>query len=448
MPPIKRQLILLAICIGVTMLPMIFTATYTALPAIGKNLGASVTELQWIMNIYGVAICSTLVIAGRLADIYGRKRVYLIGIGLFVIAMLGDDLAPHVGWIIFFQTILGIAGAILIPVAQGIIANAFPGEERSKAIGTLMAFVGLGMAAGPMLGGLIVDLLGWRWLFLLTVPVTLLSAIPVFIFTPESTSGEQAPRIDWHGAALLALCIAAFVVAVMQGSLWNPLLIIALYVISGLSLLFLLRIEKKVATPILQEDLFKNRTFLTASIANLCLLGFLWSGLFLLPLFLQNLHHYSAAEAGLITLFITAPIAICSFISGQLYNKFGPKLLISAGLISLLISAIIQMSFHPETAFIILAIGTLAFGIGMGLAWSSSVNAAMATIPQENIGAGSGTFFTLQEIGGTVGLAITGTVVRLHSDLLGGYQNGMWVLVLICVIGLSATLFMKPKLKI
>lgn len=438
-----RIIVLLAICIGIIVLPMIFTATYTALPAIGKDLSASVTQLQWIMNIYGVAICSALVLSGRLGDIYGRKRFYIISIVLFIISMLGAGLAPSADWIIFFQALLGISGAILIPVAQAIVINIFPEEERGKAIGILMAFVGLAMAIGPLFGGLMVDLLNWRWMFLITIPFAIISSLLVVFLAPESNSGEQAPQVDWPGVALLAITISTFVIAVMQGHLWSHALIITLYFICIAALIALIQLEKKTATPILREELFKNRTFLTASIGNLCLLGFFWSGLFLVPLFLQTLHHYSAFQTGIITLFITFPIAIFSFIGGQLYSKFGPKLLISSGFVFLLISAFIQMNFQPDSHFIILIIGTLAFGIGMGLAWGPSISAALATIPQEHAGIGSGTFFTLQEIGGTVGLAITGTVVRVHSDLLTGYQHGMWVLAVICIIGFSATMCMK-----
>lgn len=441
----KRQLILLAICISIIVLPMIFTATYTVLPAIGRDLSASVTQLQWIVNIYGIAICSALVVSGRLADIYGRKCFYIISLSLFIIAMLGAGLAPSADWIIFFQALLGISGGILIPVTQAIIMNLFPQEQHSKAIGTLMAFVGLAMAIGPLFGGFISDLLGWRGMFLITIPFILISAPFVIWLAPESCSNEQAPHIDWPGVALLALTIASFVLAVIQGHLWHPLLIVALYFLSAIALFALLRVEKKAITPIVREDLFKNPIFLSASIGNLCLLGFFWSGLFLVPLFLQTLHHYSAFQAGLVTLFITAPIAIFSFLGGQLYNKFGPKFLISSGFIFLLSSAFIQMYFHPDTSFALLAIGTLTFGIGMGLAWGPSISAATATIPPEHAGVGAGTFFTLQEIGGTVGLAITGTVVRLHTDLLTGYQHGMWVLILICIIGFGATLFMKRK---
>jgi len=439
----KRHLILFAMCLGVCSLPMIFTATYPMLPTIGKDLSASVTQLQWIINIYGVVICSGLVACGRLADIYGRKRIYFIGISFFIIGMLISGLAPHTAWIIFAYALVGLGGAILIPVSQAIIANVYPPEERSFAIGILMSVVGLAMAIGPLFGGLIAYWLSWRWMYLIIIPFSVISALFLWILTPESSSDENAPKVDWPGVIFLAIAISCFVLAVIQVQLWAHWIIGILWLICVLAILGLVLIEKKTARPIVRGELFKDRNFLMASIANACLIGFFWSALFVLPLYLENVRHYSAAETGAITLFVTVPIAVFSLITGRLYHRFGPRILITLGFIFLLISAFTQMVFHPQTPFIYLMIATLTFGLGIGFAWSSSISAAMETLAEAHMGVGSGTFFTLQEMGGTVWLAITGTVLRLHSHLLHGYRNAMWILVLISVIGLLSAFFMR-----
>ena len=441
----RRYLVLFAICIGVSTLPMIFTATYTVLPTIGRTLSASVTELQWIINIYGVTICSGLVTSGRLADIYGRKRFYFIGMLFFIIGMLICGVANHIAWIIFSYALLGLCGAILIPVSQAIIAHVFPLEERSKAIGILMAFIGLAMAMGPLFGGLIVDFLSWRWLFLITIPLSIVSGILVAIYTPESSSGEAAPKVDWQGVLLLGIAISTFVIAVLQGNQWHRGIILILSAICIIAVSILFFVERKAKFPIVRVELFHDRLYFLASIANAALLGFFWAGLFALPLYLENLRHYSPGQTGLLTLFVTAPIAIFSFIAGQLYHRFGPRLLICYGFIFLFISAFLQMFFTLSTPFYLLMLATISFGLGVGFAWSPSISAAMLTLSKAHTGIGSGTFFTLQEMGGTVGLAITGTIIRSHPSLLIGYQRGMWVLVFICIIGFTSAIFMRQS---
>lgn len=441
---IKRILILIGICLGVAVGAMAFSAINIALAAIKNDLSASMVQIQWIMNIFGIVICSSLVIFGRMADIYGRKRLYLIGIILLAISMLGSGLAPHAGWIIFFQAILGLSAAIFIPVSQALISNVFPAQERSKAIGIWAAVIGVAMAVGPLISGAVIATLGWRWVFLINLPLILASFILVASFAPESRN-EKSIAIDWLGAVFLAITIACFVLAVVQGSLWKSPIIISLYIISFFGLILLLFVEKKVSAPIIREDLFTTHSFLTASVSNFCLIFFVWASFFLIPLYLQTIRHYSALQAGLMMLFDTLPMAIFSFIVGYLYKTLGPKLLISMGFIFLLISAFTQMQFSVDSKFIVLVLGILALGIGMGLIWGPTTTAAISALPLEDAGIASGTFVTIQEIGGTLGLAITVAVVRTHSNLMTGYHNGMWVLVLMCTIGLIVTFAMRKK---
>ncbi len=441
----KRILIVVGICLGSAVGAMVFSAINTALASIGKDLSATVAQLQWIMNIFGVAICSTLVIFGRLADIYGRKKIYLIGILGLAVSMLGSGLAPNANWIIFFQIILGLSGAILIPVSQALISNVFPEKERSKAIGIWAAIIGIALAIGPLLSGAIIALLSWRWVFLINIPIILLSMLVVAIYVQESKSDEQAPHIDWSGAMLLAITIGSFVLAVIQGHLWPTALIVGLYILSTLSLVLLFYVEKKAIAPIIREDLFTNRLFLIGSLDSFCLVFFIWASFFLLPLYLQSIHHFPPFVTGLMMLFVTVPLVIFSFTGGQLYQNYGPKLLITIGFVFLILSALIQMQFQADTSITILALGAISFGIGWGIIWGPSTTAAISALPLNDAGIASGSFVTIQEIGGTIGLAITISVVRMQDTLLTGYHRGMWILIFICMIGLIATALIKKE---
>lgn len=441
----KKLFSVIGICLGAIVGAMVFSEINTALASIKQQLHASVTQLQWIMNIFGIAICSTVVTFGKLADLFGRKRLYLIGIIAIGISMLGSGLAPNVNWIIFFQIILGLSGAIAIPVSQALISSIYFEHERSKAIGIWATVVGLAMAAGPILAGVIISVLNWRWVFLLNIPIILASFVMVILYVPESRDEKQNVPIDYLGALLLIIMIASFVLAIVQGHIWSYSSIITLYFISLVSLIALLVVEHRARDPIIREDLFKNRNFLAASLGNFCLVAFVWAGFFLIPLYLQTVHHYKAYETGLLMLFATIPLAIFSFVGGVLFNRLGPKRLILLGFVFLIISAALQMYYHVNSSLFDIALGTLTFGIGWGLIWGPTTTTAISTLPAKHAGIASGSFVTLQEIGGTVGLAVTVTVVRLQHNFILGFHAGMEVLLFVAFAGLIIMLFLKKE---
>lgn len=445
---LKNNIVLVGVCLGIATCAMIFSEINIALPVIKIDLSASVTQLQWIMNIFGVAVCSSLVISGRLADIYGRKRLYLLGVFLMGLSMLGSGLSPSADWIIGFQILLGFAGAIMLPVSQALISNLFAENERSKAVAVWATVVGLAMAIGPLLSAFIVNALGWRWIFLVNVPIVIVSLLIVGIFSPESRSNEKAPSLDGLGALLLGLTIIIFVLAVVQGNSWPTPIILMLYLLSIIGLVALLYVEKKAIQPIIREDLFKNKMFLTAAIGNFSLIFFVWASFFLMPLFFQLIHHDSVMQAGLMMLLVTVPLAIFSWFGSYLYQKYQPKNLILLGFLFLIMSVLMQMNFYPNTSFLFLAVGTAAFGIGWSFIWGPTTTTALSALPKEHAGIASGSFVTIQEIGGTVGLAITVSVVRTHSNLLFGYHRGMWVLLIICLIGLLSALCMGQRIPV
>lgn len=439
----KNLIVLTGICLGIAIIAIIFSAINTALAAIKLEFSASVTQLQWVMNAFGVAMCSTLVIFSRLADIYGRKRLYLIGIAGTFVSMLGAGLAPSINWLLFFQGILGFSTAILLPVSQALIANTFPAEERGRAIGIWAAVVGVAMAIGPLLSGFLIINLSWRWIFLISVPLTISSFILVAWFAPESHNTESSKKIDWLGAFLLAITVSCFILALTEGRSWSTLSIVSLYVSSLLGLAALLITESKAPEPIIRRDLFTNRMFLIASFSNFAIIFFVWASFFLLPLYLQTEHHYSAFAAGLVMLLVTVPLAIFSFVGGHLYKVYGPKPLILLGFFFFTLSAILQLYFSADTNFALIAFSTLCFGIGWGLAWGPTTTAALTTLSHQHAGIAAGSFVTIQEIGGNLGLAITLAIVNRYDNFMSGYSAGMWALLAISIIGIILALSMK-----
>lgn len=440
----QHILAVLGIVLSVSDTGLMFSTINTILAVIQKDLHATTTQLQWIINVYGIFIASSLVVMGRLADKYGRKKVFLIGIILLVIAMMGSGLSPTANWLIVFEIFFGLAGAIILPVSQVLIINLYTSEKRSKAMGIWTSSAGIALGAGPIIGGVIAHLLGWRWIFILIALITAFSFILVSYCVPDMEREHSDPSLDIQGASSLTVCIASFVIATVQHSLWPYVIIIGFYTLSVAALIALLMFERQASNPIIRAELFTNRNFVCASITNALLLFFGWSGFFLIPYCVQTIMNYSVFQAGLVMLLVTIPISLLSPISGRLYSQVGPRQLIALGFIFLLISVAFQLQFSHQASILVVLIGTLFFGLGWGVAWGPSASAALASLPSGQAGVAAGSFTTLQEIGGTVGLAITGSVARSYSHFLTGYHQAMWVLGLFSLIGLIVALAIKP----
>lgn len=441
----NHLLAVLGVCIASAMGGIVFSELNLAMSSMQLALHASLIDLQWIVNIYGIIVCSTLVVFGRLGDVIGRKKLFLVALIILSIAMLGSGLAHEVGVVIACQALNGIASAIVMPVSQALITNMYPPNKRSKAIGLWAAASGIALGLGPLYSGLVIHLLSWRWVFLFNIPMILGSFLLVLCYAQDSKSDEASPKIDWLGAVILAMAMASFVMMIVQSESWPMSIIICLGMMSSLSFFALFLVESRAEQPIIRKDLFKNRAFVLASFCNCCLLFFIWADFFLMPLYFQTVLHDTPFKAGMLMLLVTVPLTIIAFYSEHSYARFGPKHLISLGFLFLITSSLLQMFFTSTFHNIFIIISTLAFGIAWGFIWTPSATQAISSLPQAHAGTASGTFVTFQEVGGSMGLAITGAVVRFYPTFEIGYSRGMLVLGVVSFIGLLACLKMKKS---
>ncbi len=432
----------LGVCVAAAIGGLVFSELTLTLASIKTQLHATLNQLQWIMNIYGILVCSTLVVFGRLGDVIGRKKLFLIALVLLALSMTLMGIAPNIYFAIGSQALNGLSSAIIMPVSQALVTNMYPEEKRSKAIGLCAASGGIALALGPVYSGVIVHLLSWRWVFLLNVPMIVLSFIFVLYYAKESKSNEQAPQIDWLGAVFLCSGMASFVMMIVQSQLWSHSAIALLAIVSVLSFSMLFSIEMSVKQPIIREDLFKNRGFLLASFCVCILVFFIWADFFLLPLFLQTVLGYKPLYVGYIMLFVTIPLVLFSMRSQWFYQSFGPKRLIVCGMVFLIISAGLQCFFKENVSLLVIILAAFSFGIAWSFIWNPAATRAVSTLSLSHAGIAAGTFVTFQEIGGGVGLAVTGAVVGLYPSLEQGYVHGMLVLFMVSVIGLITALFM------
>jgi EmrB/QacA subfamily drug resistance transporter len=442
----SRWLGILGVALGEALIGVNFSIVSTSLPTIQKVFQASFSDLQWMLNIFGIFICATLASAGRLADTYGRRRLFLIGLIGSGLASLIAGLAPHQNWIIFAQAVQGVMGAILLAISQALMCQFYPAQEKGRAIGLWAAIAGIVLGMGPLLSGVLITLISWRSIFLINVPVAIFAIFLTFYSVEESKSSKHRSELDYKGMFLLMLLIASLVLGIMQGHQWgwtsaSTLLCLGFFVVS---LPLLIYIESRADFPIIHPEFFLKKDFLLPSLCNFCMITFLWTAFFLFPLYFQDARGFSPLATGLLMLICTLPVALLSSHVGKWSIKVGQRLPILIGFALLALSISIQFSLQPESSMAIALAMSLTFGAGWVLIWGPTTTAALSSLPRDLAGIASGAFTTVQEVGATVGLAITGTLFRLSPHpFMDGYRNSLWALLAFTGVGLIAAYLMK-----
>lgn len=388
------------------------TIVNTALPAIQSDLNTPVTQLQWVMTILMLALTACMVISGKLADLYGRRLCLYWGLALFAASSLIAGLSPNIQWLIAARFLQGIAIAFLYTAPVTMIPSLFPEHQRGRATGLLIGVNGLGLAIGPVIGGLIVSTLGWRWIFFINPPVILISVLFCWGRLIESKSEHIVRKIDWQGFILLITALPAGILALVQGEIWGwlsmPSIILFITAIIGLILFYY--VETKVAMPIIEFHLLKNKVFLAGLGANFTLAAFYAIDFFLIPLYLHYIRGQAGFQIGLSLLPATVMVALLSSTAGRLVDKKGPKKVLITGLILFLISGGLQIQFGAGSSIYFILFAYLIFGVGWAFILSPSIVAALSSIPKESSGVAMGTIGTLHNLGGAIGLAV-GTLI-------------------------------------
>ncbi|RDJ27018.1 MFS transporter [Bosea caraganae] len=395
-----------------------FTIVNTAIADIQGGLAATVSEAQWIVAAFVMALSGFMVVSGRLADRYGRRRLFYIGMAAFTLGSLGAGAAPSIEALIGFRFVQGASAAALYTTTAAIVSDAFPEAMRGRALGLLFAANGIGLALGPVAGGVLVELLGWRWVFFVNVPFLLLSAVLCFSSVRETRDESDRGPLDWPGVGLLLAGLASLLLGLTQAKDWGWTAIPTLAATGGglcLLLLFVV-VERRAASPLIRLDLFANRRFAAAGIATFALAFFYCSAFFLMPLYLGVVRGYGSLLTGLMLLPTTALVALASPVVGKLADRHGPMPLLAAGLALLALSASLQMLFSEATStpFVILAFATM--GIGWGCILGPSTLAALSSVPKRLGGVAMGACWTIHNVGGATGLVLSTLLYRMLAE--------------------------------
>jgi EmrB/QacA subfamily drug resistance transporter len=410
-PSSKKALAIGGIGLGLIVLGMIWSLVNTALASIQKDLLASVLQLQWMMNCFGISLCVPLLTMGKLGDAHGRKKIYLCGLIIALFASGIGGFATRIEFLIACMGLFGLAGSMILPLSQALLVHQFPESKKGKAVALWSIFASLSLACGPIVGGLILNWLTWHWIYWIDIPLIALAIVIVYFFV-DGEKEFQKPHCNWIGVGLLALIVGSLIMGIMQGPTWgwtSPF-IIALFALWLISLAIFILLEQKSTMPLFRRDLFSNRSFLLSAIPNGCTIGFLWVSVFTIPLYLQNRLRFSPLETGFYLLFITLPVFVFSFTVSQWYHKWGAKPLMLTGYSLFLVAFLLQA--FATLNYWTLGLGCLMIGCGWVLTWGPSIANSLSSIPHHIAGIASGMFTTLQELGAILSLALAGVFFR------------------------------------
>jgi EmrB/QacA subfamily drug resistance transporter len=395
-----------------------FTIVNTAVADIQTGLTATVSEAQWIVTAFVMVLSGFMVVSGRLADRYGRRRLFYVGMAVFTLGSLGAGAAPSIEVLIAFRFVQGASAAVLYTTTAAIVSDAFPEAVRGRALGLLFAANGIGLALGPVAGGVLVEFLGWRWVFFVNVPFLLLSAALCFASVRETRDDSDREPLDWPGVGLLLSGLASLLLGLTQAKDWGWTALPTLATTGGglCLLLLFVAVERRAAAPLIRLDLFANPRFAAAGIATFALAFFYCSAFFLMPLYLGVVRGYGSLLTGLMLLPTTALVALASPVVGRLADKHGPTPLLAAGLVLLALSAGLQMLFSTgtSTAFVILAFATM--GIGWGCILGPATLAALSSVPKQLGGVAMGASWTIHNVGGAIGLVLSTLLYRTFAE--------------------------------
>jgi EmrB/QacA subfamily drug resistance transporter len=428
------------------------TIVNVALPSIGRELHASVSELQWTVDAYTLVLASLLMLSGSMGDRLGRRRVFQTGLILFTLGSLLCSAAPGLGWLIAFRMLQAVGGSMLNPVAMSIIRNVFTdARERAQAIGMWGATVGISLALGPVLGGALVQGVDWRAIFWINIPVGLLALGLTMRFVPESRA-PRPRRLDPVGQVLVVVLLASLTYAIIEAPSvgWFSAQTIGLFVLCVAAVGALVPYEARRSEPLIDPRFFRSVPFSGASVIAVCAFAALGAFLFINTLYLQEVRvpHLSALTAGLCTLPIAAMTLFFAPLSGRIVGRRGPRLALLTGGLGIMLGGLLLTGIETTTPLASLLPAYFVFGIGFGMVNPPITNTAVLGMPEAQAGVAAAVASTSRQVGQTLGVAVAGAIAAAGAFAVGpGFVQSshvVWWLVVGCgaaivLLGLLST---------
>lgn len=402
---------LVAVCLGTFMLLLDITIVNVALPDIQRALHASFSGLQWVVDAYALTLAALLLTAGSLADLYGRRRLYLIGLVLFTLASLLCGLAATTLVLQLSRALQGVGGAIMFAVSLALLADAFRGRDRGTAFGIWGAITGLAVAIGPLLGGVLTSGLSWRWIFFVNLPIGVLAVVIAVMKVAESRA-PYATRPDWPGFVLFTVALSCLVYALIESNerSFSDHVVLGCLAAAAVLLGAFVAVELYGQHPMFDLNLFRLPTFAGGSVAAFGLSASIFSMLLYLVLYLQDVLGYSALATGVRLLVLSGGILLTSTVAGRLSSRVPVRLLIGPGLIAVGVGLLLMRGLNATSSWTHLVPGLIVCGAGVGMVNPPLASTAVGVVPPQRAGMASGINSTFRQVGIATGIALLGTL--------------------------------------
>ena len=431
--------------LGLFMVALDTLVVTTALPVLRVDLGAGLSDLEWTVNVYNLAFACFLLTGAALGDRFGRRRMFAIGLGVFTAASAAAALSPNVGTLIAARAVQGTGAALVMPLTLTLISAAFPAEKRGAAIGLWGGIAGLAVAAGPVVGGGVIDGLDWHWIFWLNVPIGV-ALIPLGLARLTESYGPR-PQLDLRGLALSAAGLLGLTWGLVRANTvgWGSAEVVATLAAGAALVAVFLAWERRARSPMLPLGLFRERGFSSANAVSFFMYAGLFGALFLMAQYLQTALGYSPLQAGIRLLPWTATPMVIAPIAGGLADRFGNRPFMILGLTMQAVGlGWVALIAKPDIGYLQLGIALPVAGVGPSLCFPPVANAVMDSVPPQEAGVASGTNSSLRELGGVFGVAVLAAVFTRHgvyaspSAFVDGFQPALVVGAALTAVGIVA----------
>jgi MFS transporter, DHA2 family, methylenomycin A resistance protein len=434
----RSRRVQVASCLGFVIVLMDVSVVNVALEALRSGFHADMSGLQWVINAYGLAFAALLLMAGALGDRIGARRVFMMGFALFTLASLGCGLAFDLGMLLLARLLQGVGAALLVPNSLSLLRQVFHDPEaRHRAVGWWGAGGGIALAAGPVVGGFLIAIAGWRSIFLVNLPIGALGLWLTARYAPVSPH-HPGRGLDLSGQIAAALALACLTMALTEASIrgWTDPLILAGLAMAILLAALFIRLQTGNPSAMLPMSLFRDATVRSATAIGLIVNLAFYGGVFVLSLYFQTVRHFSPQKTGLAFLPMMATLVIMNIVAGRVIGRVGPHRLTAIGLCVSALGYLLLLPVSATGAYGALAVPMLLAGSGIALAIPTITNAILTSVPHTQAGIASGLLNSARQVGGMIGVALSGYLVRSAEPTL--FMRGMHEAILVTVALLAA----------
>ena len=437
-----------AVAFGLFMIMLDNTVVFVALSAIQSDLGISTSELEWVVNGYALTFAVLMLTGGKLADMFGRRRIFIVGLAIFTASSLACGLATGATMLIGARVVQGVGSALMNPATLSIITATFPPRQRGTAIGIWVGVSAMALAIGPLVGGLLTESFNWSWIFFINVPVGILGIIVARLVIDESRDESKEQRLDLPGLISSGVGLFALTYGLIEANTygWTSGRILASFIVAAVALVLFVVLEHRQRVPMLDLSLFRNSTFAGANTVMLLVALAMFGMFFFNSLYLQRVLGYSAIETGASFLPMTVLIVLIAPVAGRFSDRIGSRWLMGAGLVCLSASLLSFSRLGVDSSFWDVLPGLILGGVGMSLAMTPTTAAAMGSVPVDKAGVGSAVLNSMRQVGGSLGIALMGAIVassihvgesdpRIAQQFVDGYSNALHVAATIALVG-------------